>query len=159
MHDGIPALKRREYALGYLSLGMTDEALAEIALLSAEDRDAAETMAILIDIHMARDDWVRTVDMAREYAARRPKEEKGWISWAYALREMDKVKEAREVLLRAEPFHGRTCGLLQYNLACYFFLLGEKTEARRRLKAAIMIDPSLAADAIRDPDLKGIAAE
>jgi L-asparaginase II len=49
--------------------------------------------------------------------------------------------------------------LLQYNLACYFFLLGEKAEAQRRLKAAIMIEPSFAAEAITDPDLKGIISD
>ncbi len=156
MNDNIPAAKRREYALGYLALGLVSEALAEITALSADELDSAYTQSVLIDIHMATRAWGLTVDIAREYAQRCPREEKGWISWAYALRELERVEDARDVLLKAEPLHGAACALLHYNLACYFCLLKEMPEARRRLALAFTMDTSFVEEAKTDCDLKGL---
>ena len=159
MHDGIPAQKKLAYAFAYLSLGLVDEAEAELGSLLKEERDSPDTLAIFIDLHMARKAWGLTVDTAREYTQLRPREEKGWISWAFALRELERVQEARDVLLNAEPLHGKSCALLHYNLACYYCLLGEMDEARRRLSASLKMDLSLAEESKTDPDLKGLGLE
>jgi hypothetical protein len=72
------------------------------------------------------------------------------------LRELGRVKEAKEVLLQAEPVHGETCGLLHYNLACYHCLLGEIEPAKARMRRALKMDNCWKTQALDDPDLKGI---
>jgi len=153
MEPSIPASRRREYARGYLALGLTGLAAAELRALGDADLDDPETRSVLIDLEMERKSWPLVIDLARDYCERRPREEKGWISWAYALRELQRVAEARDVLLRAEPLHGKVSPLLHYNLACYFCVLGDHGEARRRLDSAIGMDSDYAELAKDDPDL------
>jgi Flp pilus assembly protein TadD len=153
MEPSIPASRRREYARGYLALGLTGLAAAELRALSDAELEDPETRSVLVDLEMERKDWPAAVDLARDYAERRPREEKGWISWAYALRELQRVAEARDVLLRAEPLHGKASPLLHYNLACYFCVLGDHGEARRRLERAVAMDADYAELAKDDPDL------
>jgi len=91
--------------------------------------------------------------VAKALAEAEPAEEHGWISWAYALRELERVKEAQEVLLRAEVLHGKSCAVLHYNLACYACLLGDKVDAKRRLATAVALDAEFKRSATEDPDL------
>ena len=48
------------------------------------------------------------------------------------MREKKCIPEARNILLHAERAISEPSPLLDYNLACYFCLLGELDEARRR---------------------------
>jgi tetratricopeptide (TPR) repeat protein len=156
MDGGIATARRLEYARGYLALGLIGLAAAELQALSDLELEQPESLSVLIDLEMERKAWTLVVDLSHDYATRRPREEKGWISWAYALRELQRVEEAREVLLRAEALHGAGSALLHYNLACYHCLLGDKPEARRELDAAIRLDESFAAAAREDTDLAGL---
>lgn len=150
----IPPEQRRVYAAGYLALGLAAQAREELALLTSEEFRTLETLELRVDVGMALKDWALVSDEGREYAERRPRAEKGWICWAYALREMQRIVEARDVLLRAEPLLGASCAVLHYNLACYLCLLGDKEEARRRLQISYRMSPSLETDAKSDPDLE-----
>jgi len=158
MEPSIPASRRREYALGYLALGLTGLAAAELRALSDAELQEPESVSVLIDLEMERKAWSLVIDLARDYTERRPREEKGWISWAYSLRELQRVEEARVVLLRAEPLHGKTSPLLHYNLACYYCLLGDRAEARRRLDLASGMDEGYALLAKDDSDLQDLFA-
>ena len=79
--------------------------------------------------------------------------ESGWIGWAYALRELNRVEEARAVLLDAEKYHGTNSAVLHYNLACYDALLGALKNARARLEKACRMDAQFKITAREDPDL------
>jgi len=96
------------------------------------------------------------VAVARELVQQDPKSLKGWIHWAYALRELDRISEAKAVLLEAEPHHWERCALLHYNLACYHSLLGELDAARARLRKACRMDAHWKDQARTDPDLKAL---
>ena len=135
-------------------LGMLVQAAEELAVLTTAELAESESIELLLDLEMERKNWPEAIDLAHEYSQRRPKEEKGWICWAYALREAQRIPEARSVLLDAESLHGKKCGLLHFNLACYYCLLGELPEARRRLARAVSLQPSFAVEAKEDPDLK-----
>ena len=87
-----------------------------------------------------------------------PEDDKGWISHAFALRELEQIEEAQAVLLEAEPHLQKACGLLHYNLACYACLLGNKPEAKRRLATAFKMDKVWKQEALDDPDLKAMRA-
>lgn len=89
-------------------------------------------------------------------ARRFPDVEQGWIHWAYALRELQLVEKAREVLLEAEPLHGEKSAVLHFNLGCYYCLLGEHETARDRVSRACRMNAKLKAEAVDDPDLAAL---
>lgn len=74
----------------------------------------------------------------------------------FALRELQRVEEAKAVLLEAEPIHGKKCALLHYNLACYACLLGDHVEAKKRLRVACKMDKQWKRAALDDDDLKAM---
>ncbi len=51
-----------------------------------------------------------------------PSDVNDWVHWAYALRELQRVEEARDVLLKAEPLNADKEPVIRYNLACYYSL-------------------------------------
>jgi Flp pilus assembly protein TadD len=96
------------------------------------------------------------VGLAGELARQAPGQERAWICWAYALRELQRTAEARDVLLQAEPQHGAKCAVLHYNLGCYYCLLGDRATARKRLKRAFALEPEFKRHALEDRDLEAM---
>jgi Tfp pilus assembly protein PilF len=156
MHPISRATKRRvEHASGYFALGLLREASDELEAIEGPDRLSPEVMAVRCDLYMAAKNWDLLLAVARELTRSRPADEKGWIHTGIALRKMNRVAEARAVLLEAEPMHG-ACALLHYNLGCYHCLLGEMDEARERVRRACRMDADFKKAALDDPDLKAI---
>jgi Flp pilus assembly protein TadD len=152
----IPTRKHLDYAQGYLGLKLLAEAKAELALIRAEDRDAPEVLAMHMELAMATGAWGRVIGFARQLASVYPADEHPWIAWAYALREKQRIAEARDVLLHGEPSIREPSALVDYNLACYYALLGDLPEARRRLKRACAREPDWKTEALTDPDLTAL---
>lgn len=155
----IPTRRHLEYARGYLELGMLAEAAAELTGVNLADQNLPEVGEVRADLHMQAKQWQPLLATARAYARQRPEADKGWIYWAYALRELDHVAEAQAVLREAEPRHGAACAVLHYNLACYACLLDDKAEAKRRLVIAFALDVTWKESALSDPDLATMRAE
>ena len=149
----ISTRRRLEYASGYIGLGMHQDAAAELGLIEREERDSSEVLRHWVMLYHETKEWVALIKVAEALAGTDPDEEQGWVSWAYALRELDRVKEAQEVLLKAEVLHGESCAVLYYNLACYACLLGDQIDAKRRLATAIKMDAEFKNSALEDPDL------
>ena len=154
-----PTRRHLEFAAGYLALGMISEASDELEAIEGGDRLRPEVMALRCDLYLEARQWDLLLAVARELARQRPGEVKGWIGWAFALRELNRVGEARAVLLEAEPIHGKDSGLLHYNLACYCCLLGDRAAARLRLRLAGQMDRHWRAAALDDPDLQAMRDE
>ena len=151
--------RRVQYAQGYVALGLMAEAEAELDGIAAEDRKRAEVKSVRVDLHLAARQWRKVVIVASELARAHPEVENAWIGWAYALRELNRVDEAKGVLLQAEPRHGEASAVLHYNLACYDALLGELASARKRLARACAMDGQFKVAAQDDPDLEALRAE
>jgi tetratricopeptide (TPR) repeat protein len=145
--------KRVEYALGYIGLGMFEAARDELGEIPKPEQAAAIVQSVRVDLHLAAKQWKKAVSVARGLASDHPEVENAWIGWAYALRELNLINEAREVLLKAEPLHGKTSAVLHYNLACYDSLLGALKSAQARLKRAVRMDEQFKLAATEDPDL------
>lgn len=152
----ISTRRRLEYASGYLGLGLLKDAAEELALIRDDESRSVEALQLWVQLHHQAKQWEPLVKVAEALAGIGPKEEQGWISWAFALRELDRLEEAQEVLLRAEPIHGKTSAVLHYNLACYACLLGDLIETQRRLDTAFKLDAEFQVEALDDPDLEAL---
>lgn len=152
----ISTRKHLDYTLGYIGLNLLDDARRELALIKPADRESPEVLLVQIELAMAKQTWARVVTLSAKTAALIPKIERPWTAWAYALREQQKITEAREVLLNAEKLVTDPSPLVDYNLSCYYCLLGELPEARRRLKRACAREPDWKTEAAADPDLAGL---
>ncbi len=152
----IPTHKHLDYALGYIGLNLLAEARAELALIKPIDRESPEVLGVHIELAMAKNAWARVITLAAQVTAAAPSFERPWIAWAFALREKQRIAEARDTLLRAEREIPEPGALVDYNLACYYCLLGDLAEARRRLKRACAREPEWKAEAASDPDLAAL---
>lgn len=151
-------LKRVRFASGYTELGMLNEASDELEAIESEDRFLPEVLAARVELHVTAKHWETVVGVARELTFRAPSNPSGWISWAYALRELNRIAESKAVLLEAEQA-GVSCAVLHYNMACYHSLLGETEEAKKRLNRACSMDERFKTEALDDPDLEALWAE
>ena len=152
----IPIRKHLDYALGYIELGLLDEARAELNRISAADRQTSPVLAVSLELAMAEENWDAVVIFAPQVILADETLERPWIAWAYALRENQRITEAREVLVRGSLVVTEPSGLMDYNLACYYCLLGDLDEARRRLQRACSREPRWKTDAKSDPDLASL---
>lgn len=137
-------------------LGMLADAAKELAQVPDEDGENREVLEARLDLATQRRTWKAAIKYGEQLATRYPELEGGWIGWAYALRELQKIEEARAVLLEAEPRHGKKSALLHFNLACYYALLGEPEAARERLERACKLDVRFKDEALTDPDLASL---
>lgn len=87
--------QRLRYAGGYLALGLLTDASDELELIEGDDRLSNEVLILRSDLYMQAKQWDLLEAMARELTQRDPNHEKGWIDRAYALREMERVPEAK----------------------------------------------------------------
>lgn len=155
----IPTHRRLEYASGYIGLGMHQDAADELRLIEEEARESPEVLRLWVSLYHQTEQWRSLIKVAEALAGAEPTEEQGWISWAFALRELDRVKEAQVVLWQAELQHGDSSAVLHYNLACYACLLGDKVDAKRRLATAVKMDAEFKSSALEDPDLEAMRDE
>ena len=135
----ISTAHRVSHAMGYLELGMYGDAEAELEAIEGDDRLSGAVLIARGEIYMAIENWPSLVAVAQTVARADPSQERAWIGWAYALRSLEQVAEARDVLLEADRHHGKKSGLLHYNLACYECLLENLEAAKARLARAILI--------------------
>jgi hypothetical protein len=138
---------------------MIREARVELNLIATEDQSRPDVRAVRLDLHMETKEWEKVVELGSDLARTHPESEHAWIRWAYALRELNRVADARAVLLEAEPRHGAKSAVLHYNLACYDSLLGDLTRAQKRLATACRLDQRFEAEAAVDPDLQALRNE
>ena len=155
----ISTATRVQYATGYIALGLLDQAETELAAIPSEDRELPDVLAANAELAMAAKRWTDVVRFARRLSEVAPSDVQGWVWWAYALREMQQIREARSVLLQIEAAHGDDHAVVPYNLACYYCLLGEIETARRYFSKACKMDPSFKESAATDPDLAGLRAD
>ncbi|HUL53512.1 MAG TPA: hypothetical protein VLT83_08910 [Opitutaceae bacterium] len=143
---------RLSQARGYLALGMTAEAAAELDHVPAEAAQQIEVLALRALVLQEQKQWPSLAEVARELVQRQPAESGWWITWAYATRRSLSLAAAEAILLRAERTHPREAAI-QFNLGCYACVRGDLSEARRRLDQAIALDQSFREAATTDPDL------
>lgn len=145
------------HARGYLELGLVAEAAAELDQLAPELLDGEEVLLLRMAVLREQRHWIELRTVAASLVQRHPANAEAWITLAYATRRAVTLLEAEAVLRDAEFLHPREA-TVQFNLACYACVRGDLTEARRRLAAAIALEPQFVAAAATDPDLAALRA-
>lgn len=140
-------------AQGYLELGMADEALAELSSLrrvNSVDPDIIELRLHAL-MHVKR--WPEALSCAEELLSIRPSAVPGYIHGAFALHELGRTAEARDLLLKG-PEELRKDPTFHYNIGCYEAVLGNREEALQSLRLSFALDETYRDFARRDPDLE-----
>lgn len=153
----IPTSRRLEYTSGYLQLGMVAEAREELGQINPVDEAKPEVQAMWVELHLAEKNWEPMADLSRDLAESDPDQAMWWVHWAYALRELQQIKEAREVAVRGLERHPDE-PVLHFNLACYLSLLGEFDESSDHVNRSISLDERFQEESVQDPDLAGLWA-
>ena len=147
-----------EAALGYLALGMHQDAWDELESLPPAIRADDTVLELRIQIYQGLGKWKSARILAESLAKRSPENPNWWILWAFSLRREESVEAARAVLLEAAAVHPDVA-LIPYNLACYACVLGQLESARKLLDVAFSMDGVLKRVALDDPDLDPIFGE
>ncbi|MEK7949633.1 TPR end-of-group domain-containing protein [Luteolibacter soli] len=149
MTDDIDAVCRR--ALGFLELGMPEDALADLDELTATNSIA---LHLRVDALFRLQRWQDASAICLPMTEQEPSDPGWWIQAAYAQRRASSIQEA-EMILRAGLTRHPANALMFYNLACYSCVQQKIEEALRLLGKAVSIDPeTMLAMARTDSDLE-----
>lgn len=145
-------------AIGWLDLGLPEEALAELTPLPWRLRMRRPMLELKLAAEMRSASWNAAADTARVLCLKEPDEPQYFLHAAYCLHETGDTLAACRWLLR-----GPRCllgsAVFHYNLACYLSVLGELSRARAHLGTAFMLDDTLRDEALKDEDLAAIRVE
>lgn len=151
----IPTSTYLSYANGYLDLGMIKAAQNELDAIDESERSSDEVLAMQARLYLESENWEKLLEVSKRIATQSPKHPFAWVHWAYALRELDRNLEAKEIAIQGLKHHPDEA-TLWFNLACYCSLLGEVEQSAIHLNEAIKLDPDFEKEAAEDPDLTNL---
>ena len=140
-------------AVGYVELGMFQDANDQLEKIDPFNRAAPEVLAVRLAIYRGLKKWELMQQIAKRLKQFEPDNVQWTISLAYATRRAYSIDVAMEILLDAEAKFPREAAI-PYNLACYYCQLGEMEKAKRYLKEAFEIDLNWRKAALDDEDLR-----
>jgi Flp pilus assembly protein TadD len=149
------ALGTLRAALGWLELGLPEEALSELTALSARERMRRHALELRLLAEMEAERWNAAADTGRLLCMKEPKEPRFFIHAAYCLHETGDTLAARDWLMKG-PAALMGDPLFHYNLACYLAVLGERKRAKSHLNRAFELDETLKETAQADTDLEAL---
>jgi len=149
-------------AMGWIELGNSQEALAELGRISEAGRRNPDVLEVFWAIHAGGGDWVAGLATARALLESDPRRSSGWLNQAYALRRISGggLQAAWDALLpAAEKFPDEP--IIAFNLACYACQMQHLDEARNWLGVALKSGARdrIKSMALRDPDLEPLWEE
>ena len=145
-------------AQGYLELGMVEEALAELSSFSGHSGQDPDIVELRLHILIQGEQWTDALLSAEELLRITPDAVPAFIHGAFALHEMGRTTEARDLLLKGPPVL-RNDATFHYNIGCYEAVLGNKEAALQSLRQSFALDDTYRDFAKGDPDLKMLHEE
>lgn len=145
-------------AQGYLELGMTDEALAELSRVPESDLPHPDVEQLRVYILMRARRWREALDACVKLRADHPELVLGYIHGAFCLHELGRTEEAMS-LLKQGPASLLREPVYFYNLGCYHAVLGQPEEAQNYLQMSFNMDEKFREIARYDPDLEGVIGQ
>jgi tetratricopeptide (TPR) repeat protein len=153
--DLVPILKRLNAAIGYLNLGMPDDAWNELEDIEAKDRARPEVLKLRVEVCRALESWETMAEVSNQLRKIEPDEVGHPLNMSHAVRRFKGEAEAADILsLALRRYYDDA--LVRYNLACYWCVIGRIEEAREMLETAFKKDQSLRELAETDEDLAAL---
>ena len=134
-------------AQGYLELGMVEEALTELSSIGVVASDDPDIVELRLHILMEGRKWNEAIDAAEELLRMKADAMPAYIHGAFALHELGRTSEARDLLLKGPP-------VLRDDA-----VLGNRDAALESLRQSFAMDKTFREFARRDPDLMQIVQE
>jgi Tfp pilus assembly protein PilF len=145
--------KQLQAAVGYLELGMAEDAANEIECIPPDQKNSSEVLGVRMEIYQAAEKWSLMAVVARELWKRHQDQPVYWNHFAWAVRRAESVGSANAILLQAvEKFPEDA--MTNYNLGCYTCQLGDLASAKAFVGDAIKLDAKFKLLALDDPDLE-----
>ncbi len=148
-------------AQGWLDLGNAAEAGEELGKISPINQAHPEVLQVRWRVAAQAGQWQACLEIATVLTQTRPDHRFGWLHRAMSLRKLNRIAEARDVLLSVlDNFEANST--FPYYLACCFAQLGQPQEAKGWLTLALAharSDPErdrIKQQAQADPDLQSI---
>jgi tetratricopeptide (TPR) repeat protein len=145
-------------AVGFMELGMFQEAVEELESLPLEVRESTTVLAVWLEIYQSWQKWSEALAVASRLFEADPENPDWRIALAFATRRTRGLVFARELLLEAVSKFPK-CAIIHFNLGCYAAQLGNLDEARACVDEAIRLDRQFEQLAKTDPDLAPLRAE
>lgn len=142
-----------EAAVGYMELGMFQEANDEIEKSPFQMKDSKAVLTVRAFIYHETGSWQLLLEVGDFLTRTWPEEIEHWICLAYGTRMCHSVLEAEEILLAALMHHG-TSAKIHLHLALYAAQLRRFDTARERVKQALALDPGIRQAVLDHPDLE-----
>ena len=139
-------------AQGYLELGMAEEALAELSTIPELEIRDPDIVELRLHILMQAKRWTEALSTAEELRRIHPDALPAYIHGAFALHELGRTTEARDLLLQG-PEQLRKDPTFHYNVGCYEAVLGNRESALQSLEQSFALDDTYRDFARQDPDL------
>jgi tetratricopeptide (TPR) repeat protein len=140
-------------AIGYLELGMVEDAANEIECLPQEHKNSSPVLGVRLEIYRTANQWSLMEVVARELWNRYSDDPVYWNDLAWAVRHAKSLESANGILLQAvEKFPEDA--LTHFNLGCYACQLGDVEQAKTRVGKAIELDAKFKLLALDDADLE-----
>jgi len=149
-------------AIGWIELGNTAEARAELAHIDPAQQDHPDVLEVRWFLCVEEKKWNEGLEVARLLLKEAPERSSGWLHQAYALRRIKNgtVKKAWDALLPAfDKFPKEST--ISYNLSCYACQMQQLDAARTWFQRAIVIGEhdAIKKMALNDPDLEPLWEE
>jgi tetratricopeptide (TPR) repeat protein len=148
-----PDQQHWQAAVGYVELGMFQDANDQLEKIDPFNRAAPEVLAVRLAIYHGLKKWELMREIAKRLADFQPNDIQWITSYAYATRRAESLRAAKEILLNAEPKFPKEA-IIKYNLACYLCQMGDIQSAKNYLKKVFEIDLNWRTAALEDEDLR-----
>lgn len=145
-------------ALGYVKLGMMEDAVKELEGVEPEQRSKPEVLGVWVEVYSSAQKWSEMQRVALHLTTVQPENAQWWLHLAYATRRAESIQAAREILFQAEKLHPSE-PTIQFNLGCYLCQLGDLDAARQYVNKSIERMKGFRQLAIQDKDLEPLWEE
>jgi tetratricopeptide (TPR) repeat protein len=143
-------------AEGWFGLGDLVSASDELEKITPAFRAHPAVLLMRCKIYQAAKKWGYLIEISQTLIEQLPKLAEAWIHRSYALHELNRTREAFDLLLPAAKKFPKL-PVIPYNLACYACQLGKLEDAMKQIEQAIDLadkNNDIRLDALEDPDLE-----